>query len=113
MLAQKSKSRVFPVGVADIAEIFHKSGVRIFARNVRGYLGSTKINKNIEKTLADEPENFWYYNNGITIVCDQAEHVTRKGRNFLKVENPQIINGQQTTRTLSTSQPLRQKRPSW
>jgi hypothetical protein len=41
-----------------------------------------------------------YYNNGITIVCDHAEHISVGGRDVIRVSNPQIINGQQTTRTL-------------
>jgi len=52
------------------------------------------------ETLKREPEFFWYYNNGITIVCDEAEQRSRSGKDILQVRNPQIINGQQTTRTL-------------
>jgi hypothetical protein len=55
----------------------------------------------MEATLAQEPEYFWYYNNGITIVCDDAKQESARGRNILRVTNPQVINGQQTTRTLS------------
>lgn len=29
----------------------------------------------MEATLEKEPEFFWYYNNGITIVCDKAERL--------------------------------------
>ena len=42
--------------------------------NVRGFLGSTEINRGMEATLTREPEYFWYYNNGVTIVCDDATH---------------------------------------
>jgi hypothetical protein len=31
----------------------------LFARNVRGFLGETAINKNMEKTLQQAPEFFW------------------------------------------------------
>ncbi len=51
-------------------------------------------------TLKHEPEFFLYYNNGVTIVCDSAEKVSRSGRDVLRLINPQIINGQQTTRTV-------------
>jgi hypothetical protein len=84
-----------------VASLFGAAGTRLFARNVRGFLGSTEINKGMEATLADEPEYFWYYNNGITIVCDDAKQESARGRNMLRVTNPQVINGQQTTRTLS------------
>lgn len=94
------ESWVFPVSVRHVAEMYEQSGIRLFARNVRGFLGETQINKNMEATLQREPEFFWYYNNGITIICDQAERQSRGGRDLVRVVNPQVINGQQTTRTL-------------
>ena len=84
-----------------VGELYKFAGVRLFARNVRGYLGSTEINRGMDNTISDEPEFFWYYNNGITIICDHAERVSSGGKDTLNVTNPQIINGQQTTRTLS------------
>jgi len=80
--------------------MYEQSGIRLFARNVRGFLGETAINRNMEATLQKEPEYFWYYNNGITIICDQAEQLNRSGQKLMRIVNPQVINGQQTTRTL-------------
>ncbi|HOU22449.1 MAG TPA: AIPR family protein [Kiritimatiellia bacterium] len=94
------ESWVFPVNVRHIADMYEKSGVRLFARNVRGFLGDTAINGNMETTLQKEPAYFWYYNNGITIICDEAEKLDRGGRMLMRIVNPQVINGQQTTRTL-------------
>src|SRR5439155_2578902 len=59
-----------------------------------------EINKGMERSLEKEPDYFWYYNNAITIVCDKAERIGGAGRDVLRVANPQIINGQQTTRVL-------------
>lgn len=94
------ESWVVPVAVDQISSMYESAGIRLFARNVRGFLGDTQINRNLKKTLDTEPEFFWYYNNGITIVCDSAEQVSRGGNKVLRLVNPQIINGQQTTRTL-------------
>ena len=94
------ESWVVPVAVDQIARMYESAGIRLFARNVRGFLGDTKINLNMKKTLDTEPEFFWYYNNGVTVVCDSAEQVSRGGNRVLRLTNPQIINGQQTTRTL-------------
>jgi hypothetical protein len=80
--------------------MYENAGIRLFARNVRGFLGDTQINRNMKETLHKEPEFFWYYNNGVTIVCDSAEQVSHSGSKVLRLVNPQIINGQQTTRTL-------------
>nr|WP_267888758.1 AIPR family protein [Bacillus weihaiensis] len=63
---------------------------------MRNYLNSTKINKGIKQTLKDEPEFFWFYNNGVTIVCDRFE--TKMGK--LSLLAPQIVNGCQTAKTI-------------
>ena len=95
------ESWVFSMTEGAIAEMYKEAGVRLFARNVRGFLGSTEINRGMESTLKNEPAYFWYYNNGITIICDEAERKGRAGRDVLHVTNPQVINGQQTTRMLA------------
>jgi len=85
-----------------IAELFETAGTRLFARNVRGYLGQRPpVNEAMKETLQDEPDRFFYYNNGITILCDEAEKKSHEGREALHIKHPQIINGQQTTRTLA------------
>jgi hypothetical protein len=98
------ESWVFTANGAEIGELFKQAGVRIFARNVRGFLGSTAINRAMSATLETRPEYFVYFNNGVTIVCDDAEKIDSKGSSLLHVANPQIINGQQTTRMLSAEE---------
>jgi uncharacterized protein YpmB len=94
-------SWVFTILGADLAKIFKENGTRLFQRNIRGYLGKNDINRGIERTIEREPEYFWYFNNGVTIVCDEARQIIDKQRKLLRVSNAQIINGQQTTRTLA------------
>lgn len=102
------ESWVFSMAAADVGGLFKKSGIRLFARNIRGYLGeSPDINDAMAKTVKSEPENFWYYNNGVTIVCDEAKREVEGGSDVLRVERAQVINGQQTTRTLERT-PSRQ-----
>jgi hypothetical protein len=97
------ESWVFSMTDVAVAGLYERAGIRLFARNVRGFLGSTEINRGMEATLESEPDYFWYYNNGVTIVCDDASQESSRGRNILRVANPQVINGQQTTRTLARS----------
>lgn len=94
-------SWVFTILGADLAKIFKENGTRLFQRNIRGYLGKNDINRGIERTIEREPEYFWYFNNGVTIVCDEARQIIDRQRKLLRVSNAQIINGQQTTRTLA------------
>lgn len=103
-------SWIFTMGGTDVGNLFKEKGVRLFARNIRGFLGlgTTKkkgisINRAIKNAVEKEPQYFWYYNNGITIVCDEAKQIKDGGSNVIKVRNAQIINGQQTTRTLALS----------
>lgn len=73
----------------------------IFSRNVRYHLGkTTRVNKGIRATLAS-PEGrrvFYYYNNGLTLVCDALEVRTEDMR--ITLTNPQIVNGCQTAMAL-------------
>jgi hypothetical protein len=94
------ESWVFSVRAQTMGDLYSTAGIRLFARNVRGFLGSTDINRGMQDTLRKEPDYFWYYNNGITVVCDEAQLQSGGGREILRVMNPQVINGQQTTRVL-------------
>lgn len=95
------ESWIFTMAGFDIGEIYARVGRRLFARNIRGYLEDTDINKSMRDTIKSEPNNFWYYNNGITMICDEAKREVQGGQDVLIVDGAQIINGQQTTRTLS------------
>jgi hypothetical protein len=98
------ESWVFSMRGDKIAQLFKYAGRQLFARNVRGFLGlqSLKsVNRSMAETLQGEPDRFFYYNNGITILCDKAERKGQKGHDILHVRNPQVINGQQTTRVLA------------
>jgi hypothetical protein len=94
-------SWIFSMKGSDVGKLFNDMGIRLFARNIRGFLGNTVINKGMQNTLKNEPDFFWYYNNGITIVCDKANQIISNEGNQLRIANAQIINGQQTTRTLA------------
>jgi hypothetical protein len=68
----------------------------LFASNVRQYLRGTKINRGIRNTILNNPDRFWLYNNGITIVCDDF---LEEGFS-LKIQTPQIVNGCQTAKSI-------------
>ena len=70
--------------------------------NVRGYLGPTKFNKNIIKTLEDEPTKFFMYNNGITMTAKNVTVVPKNGKKrvLIKIDGFQIVNGGQTLRSI-------------
>ena len=66
----------------------------IFESNVRDYQGSVVVNTGIRKTLQNiKSENFWYLNNGVTIITPKAVLAGKQ----LTIEDPQIVNGLQTS----------------
>lgn len=70
----------------------------LFNDNVRDYLGNSgAINKEIEETIMAVPEMFLLCNNGVTIVCTGFEQIRDK---LVRIENPQIVNGCQTSNTI-------------
>lgn len=74
----------------------------LFEDNIRIYLGEENdINRKILLTaLSGQNSQFWYLNNGITIVCDRMEYQPRSANPRVKMLNPQIVNGGQTSHAL-------------
>lgn len=85
------------VKINHFADFVNHGGNTLFHSNIRNYLKGTKINQGIKTTLKEELNNFWYYNNGVTIVCD--EYTFSKG--MVGLTAPQIVNGCQTAKTLA------------
>ena len=65
----------------------------LLGMNLRYYVHQKTVDDGIQQTIAHEPGNFWYKNNGIIIVCDDYE-IDGK---VLKLHNFSIVNGGQTT----------------
>lgn len=93
------------VQVSEIAELFNRHHDQLLQRNIRRYLGlnENRVNADIHRTLANpmSRENFYFFNNGITIICKAFRHNALQGANYqLKLENMQVINGGQTCKTI-------------
>jgi len=92
------------IAVNEIANLIARHGERLLERNIRRYLGlqGNRVNIAIAGTLLYEPENFYFYNNGITLTCDNFSYnALQSGDYQVKINNLQIINGGQTCMTLS------------
>lgn len=67
----------------------------IFDSNVRDYQNKTTVNKEIEDTIKNNNDtDFWWLNNGITIIAGKDS--TQVGKK-LSLKNVQIVNGLQTS----------------
>lgn len=87
-----------------INDWFQKYGRDLFSKNIRMILPDSEINEEIRKTIESDPENFWYYNNGITLI---AKSITKRPINgdkrdfaIFDCEDVSIINGAQTVGTI-------------
>lgn len=85
-----------------IAELFDIYGNAILEANVRNYLGNVNINRQIETTASDQTESnrFWFYNNGISLVCSQYSFRSQAETSKVRLLNAQIVNGCQTVHSL-------------
>ncbi|WP_081809982.1 AIPR family protein [Leucobacter sp. PH1c] len=70
----------------------------LFDSNVRDYQGSIAVNRQIRQSLRDdEARDFWWFNNGVTVICSKA-HIG--GSKTFTLSDVQIVNGLQTSHTI-------------
>lgn len=106
LLASKegSKNKVYLAAVSggDLAAIYDRWGTRLLEQNVRVFLQArSNVNKGIRRTLENEPERFFSFNNGITATAEAVECKEKDSGLFItKLENLQIVNGGQTTASI-------------
>ena len=88
-----------------LADIYDKYGSKLLEGNVRSFL-STKVavNKKIRGTILNNPQMFFAFNNGISATAMDVEiEDTNHGRFITFVRDFQIINGGQTTASISNA----------
>lgn len=92
------------VSAAQVAEWFSEHGADLFAENIRVVIPRSDINDGILQTIQSEPENFAYFNNGITILARQIELALggslSRDVGYFKLSGASIVNGAQTVSTL-------------
>lgn len=96
----------FGIITADqISEWWENHGQQLFSKNIRNILGNTDVNESIKKTAINSPENFWFYNNGITVLVKSANSHRRnvstdRTRGLFSFSDISVINGAQTVSSL-------------
>ena len=89
-------------GMIDLQDIgtWKEFGQSLYIRNLRGFKGSTDVNEAIVRTAKTAPEHFWYFNNGITILCAKLSKQPLGGSNresgVFECEGASVVNGAQT-----------------
>jgi hypothetical protein len=91
---------------AVLAAVYERHGSRLLEGNVRSFLSTKgKINAGIQQTIAEKPEMFFAYNNGIAATAEAVE-LDSDSSSIMKATNLQIVNGGQTTASLAAASRL-------
>lgn len=88
-----------------LADVYDHYGSQLLEGNVRSFL-STKVavNKKIRETILKMPEKFFAYNNGVSATAmDLIIESSEEGEYITYAKDFQIINGGQTTASLSNA----------
>ena len=89
------ESLIVNISAMSLKNLYEQYGYRgLFAQNLRYYVKNAKIDGNIIESIQERPENFWYYNNGVILICD--DYIIEGDR--ILVQKFSIINGGQTTK---------------
>ena len=92
--------------LADLADWYTKDGKKILEKNIRFSLGAnrTDVNKAIYQTLEKQPSDFFFLNNGITLLAREIHPKRRMSKTSRKygLKAVSIINGAQTVATASS-----------
>jgi len=87
------------ISASEVGKWWLENKNKLFAKNIRDFLGISEVNSEITKTIENEPELFWYFNNGITVLCKDITKVgikkDRKQSDFT-ANGISIVNGAQT-----------------
>lgn len=91
----------------EVATWWKQHGERLFEKNLRGVLGSTDVNKQVSETINSRPDDFWYFNNGITVTAKSVEKTPLGGGNrdfgTFRASSAFVVNGAQTVSTIGRS----------
>lgn len=88
----------------EIGKWWVANGDKLLDKNLRYSLGRTDVNEEVRATLHSNPEHFWYFNNGITLIAKKVTKSMAGGssRDFgtFKAEDVFVVNGAQTVSTI-------------
>ena len=97
---QDGRGAIFTIKAYSLKDLYEKKkDDGLFGYNLREQISQANVDDEIDKTIAGDKDNFWFYNNGITIGCSDFY----QDGNKLKLYNFSVINGAQTTSKIGKS----------
>ena len=95
------------VNGSDVAQWHIAHGDALFSKNLRKLIPSSEVNKTIADSARLRPEQFWYLNNGITVLCDTVKKKPMGGADHasgvFECRGISVVNGAQTVGSLAAA----------
>jgi hypothetical protein len=95
------------MAASSVSDWYERHGDRLFAQNLRKSLGRTSVNDSLDETLIADPGHFWYFNNGITVLCESikktARGATSRTYGDFALTGVSVVNGAQTVAAIHRS----------
>ncbi|AZB21506.1 abortive phage infection protein [Kaistella haifensis] len=92
---------------SDLAQLWSENRTRLFSDNIRDFIGFSDVNEDIRNTALHEPENFYFYNNGVTALCQTLKKKPVGGGDrsvgIFVAEDLKIVNGAQTVGSIGNA----------
>ena len=88
------------------AQLWAQYRSKLFSDNIREFLGKSDVNEDIKNTILNEPNNFFYYNNGVTILCQsfiKKPLVVSRNTGQFEITDLRIVNGAQTVGSIGAA----------
>ncbi|CAD0346837.1 AIPR family protein [Xanthomonas hortorum pv. cynarae] len=83
-----------------VAELWAAHEEHLVDRNIRRFKGTTTVNAGLTETLRQEAQHFFYFNNGVTFLCDsiteQHPRDPHRQTGTFRIRGLSIVNGAQT-----------------
>lgn len=102
------KGYVFTADINSIIKLYNDFGDDLFDRNVRigGVTDNMGVDDAIKNTYSNAPEEFWFYNNGISLLIESTNDLDLDVFNCIKfsvkdLQDISVINGAQTIKAVS------------
>lgn len=106
MLCYGKDGLIVSTKASSIKKLYDKfAKIGLFSYNLREHITQKTVDDAIDKTIKEDRNNFWFYNNGITIACNDFIIDGNK----IKLYGFSIINGAQTTTKVGKSRSVNEK----
>lgn len=89
------------MSAATIGQWHAEHGNKLFNKNIRFYKGDTEVNRGMCDVLNADPESFFYYNNGVKLLCKKITRKIAGGISnkvgMFRLDGVSLVNGAQTS----------------